>query len=63
MIKKHIFINNKTQATKINTVTGIQAEQLRNSGKMIISRQFINPLQMWHNLNIGNESEWNLCRN
>jgi len=57
MIKKHIFINNKTQATKINTVTGIQAEQLRNSGKMIISRQFINPLQMWHNLNIGNESE------
>jgi len=38
--KKHICIHNKSQTTIINTVTGVQAEQLRNSGKMIISRQF-----------------------
>jgi len=58
--KKCICVHNKSQTTIINTVTGVQAEQSRNSGKMIISSHLINRLQMWHSSNIGsdgNESE------
>jgi len=50
-----ICVHNKGQKTIINTVTGVETEQSRNSGKMIISRQFINPLQMWHTSNFGND--------
>jgi hypothetical protein len=54
MTKTYMYICNKSQAAIINTVTGVQAEQLMNFGKMIISQQFINPMQMWHSFNIGN---------
>ena len=51
-----ICIHNKGQTTIIITVTGAEAEQSRNSGKMIIPSQFINPLQMWFSSNFGNDN-------
>jgi hypothetical protein len=46
MIKTYMYICNKSQAAIINTVTGVQSEQLMNFGK--------NSWQMWHSFNIGN---------